>query len=330
MNNLLITILAILPVAAAAQFPPQAGITGSTAIHRTDNRFVGWAKACDLQRGYMHIEDPSLGYSTAGDHTLATGAPDNFIVSLGDSGIATLTFESPVYNGNGFDFVIFENGFQNPANKEEAFLELAFVEVSSDGTHYTRFPASSQTPDTPQVPMAGVYMNARKLNNLAGKYAAPYGTPFDLEELAGTAGLDIDKVTHIRLVDVIGSVKHHAATDKDGNIINDPYPTPIPTSGFDLDAVGALYMIGKVPPNNINVLARPIINVYPNPVADLLIVETNVPVNFELTDVLGKVLYQSSAIGKVQIPFTAYPPGVYYINSIDSKGNRWVEKLVRY
>ncbi|MFN6048554.1 MAG: T9SS C-terminal target domain-containing protein, partial [Bacteroidota bacterium] len=52
-------------------------------------------------------------------------AASNGVVSLGDGGIATLTFDPPITNGDGFDFAVFENTFL------DTFLELAFVEVST-------------------------------------------------------------------------------------------------------------------------------------------------------------------------------------------------------
>jgi hypothetical protein len=81
----------------------------------------------------MDIANPGLGYASLGDSSLAIGPANLDIVSLGDSGVATLTFSSPIANGLGPDFVVFENGFLDPANDSFAFLELAFVEVSSDG-----------------------------------------------------------------------------------------------------------------------------------------------------------------------------------------------------
>lgn len=318
-------ILNVLPV--AAQFAPQAGVAGSTAVSKNDNKFVGWAKDCSLRRGFMHIEDKPLGLASTGDHTMATGKADNYLVSLGDSGVATLTFESPVYNGNGPDFAIFENGFSDPNNPEEAFLEFAFVEVSSDGSIFVRFPASSLTPP-PQIPVAGVYMNARKINNLAGKYVSGYGTPFDLEELAGSPGLDVNNITHIRLIDVVGALGSAGTTDKDGNRINDPYPTPLPGSGFDLDAVGVFYMKGKFPAN-ITETGKPDISFYPNPVTDKLVINTSEDLGVSITDVSGKVLYANNVKNRTEISCADLSAGVYYILCTGSNGRKWVEKIIK-
>ncbi|MEO6833708.1 MAG: hypothetical protein ABI169_15990, partial [Chitinophagaceae bacterium] len=168
MRFLIILSTLFLSISAQAQYPPQATISGTTAISKTSPLFKAWATGCHVQRGLQQINDASFGYATLGDSSSALGAPDGNVVSLGDGGIATVSFASPIQNGPGFDFAVFENGFANPTNPEEAFLELAFVEVSSDGIHFTRFPASSETQDTVQISSVSApsYTNARQLNNL--------------------------------------------------------------------------------------------------------------------------------------------------------------------
>ena len=165
---------------AQAQFAPAANQVGTTAISNDSSSFVAWATGCVIQHGYMDIAVKDSGYASVGTESSAIGmAGQNGVVSLGDSGVATLTFQNPIYNGQGFDFAVFENGFytQSPL----AFLEFAFVEVSSDGNNFFRFPVTSNIQDTTQVPMTGV--DCSLVNNLAGKYVFGYGTPFDLEEL---------------------------------------------------------------------------------------------------------------------------------------------------
>ncbi|MGB3619416.1 MAG: hypothetical protein WBA12_14965, partial [Catalinimonas sp.] len=223
----------------AAQFAPPAGRAGSTALFRDSSAVVGWA---------------------AGEAESATGPADGFsVVSLGDGGTATCTFERPITDGPGPDFAVFENGFQ------DTFLELAFVEVSSDGVRFVRFPATSLTDTTTQVGAFGT-LDATKLDNLAGKYRANWATPFDLAQLRDSAGLDVTRVTHVRLRDVVGSVDPAYATrDAAGRPVNDPWPTPFPTGGFDLDAVGVLHFITPTAagaPVATTTTAR----LYPNPV----------------------------------------------------------------
>lgn len=323
-------ILSFWLAAAHAQFAPQAGVSGSTAIRSDSSIFVAWATGCQLQRGYRDIAVPDSGYATAGADANGTGPADHLLVSLGDSGVATLTFATPLYNGPGPDFAVFENGFPDPGDPEEAFLEFAYVEVSSDGNNFYRFPAACYIPDTAQVPVAGVYTNARQVNNLAGKYISGFGTPFDLEELSGTPGLNLDHITHIRLVDVIGSVNEHASLDTGGRKINDPYPTNIPTSGFDLDAVGVIHQMAAAGLDVANA-SKPL-QVYPNPASGRIFIHSNGlrTITCSLTDVMGKELRYGTIKGSGSIDISTLAPGLYYLISHDSEGNKWLEKITKH
>lgn len=324
--------LACMALPAVAQFAPQAGVAGSSAISKNDTRFVDWASSCTVVRGWQDIAVPSSGKASLGTDADGTGKADNFIVSLGDSGTAVLTFSGVIYNGPGADFAVFENGFPDPMDAEEAFLEFAFVEVSSDGVKYVRFPSSSLT-GAPQVPAAGVYMNARKVHNLAGKYIGSYGTPFDLDELKGTVGLDVDKITHVRLVDVVGSIGDHGSKDKDGNLINDPYPTAFPSSGFDLDAVGVIHSPGKWPAGIANAYSKATLLLFPNPAADVINIKVESVSNgvVSINDVTGRLLLtQTMTNGTVKIDVQQFTAGVYYVTLIEGNGKEWTARFTKY
>lgn len=312
----------------AAQYAPQAGVPGSTAIYKADGSFVRWATGCTVQRGYLNIDTPSLGVVSNGADTDATGYPDRSVVSLGDSGVAVVTFPGTLYDGPGADFAIFENGFVNPANDSQAFLELAYVEVSSDGVNYARFPSHSLTQTTTQIAGAGDYMYANLLDGLAGKYGADYGTPFDLADVA-TSGVNINAITHIRIVDVIGSIRTHSSQDIAGNIINDPFPTQFPTGGFDLDAVGAIhYNSGVGVPGAATVRC---VRVYPNPTNGRLYLQKHNAdeLDITLTTVAGSIAGQWPAFTGGSIDMEQLPAGLYYLSISDKNGNRWVEKVTR-
>jgi hypothetical protein len=326
LSPLLLSLLSCLP--AAAQFAPQAGVTGSDAIHKSSGSIKAWASGCTVTRGLQDIGNPSLGYAAAGDEMWVPGPADGGIVSLGDSGIAVVSFAQVIYNGPGPDFAVFENGFANPSNPEEAFLELAFVEVSSDGEHYFRFPAQSNTPLSTQIPGTGVYMNARLVNNLAGKYVSCYGTPFDLEELKGTSGLDVDHITHVRIVDVIGAIHDHSSLDINGQVINDPYPTNFATGGFDLDAVAVLNA-GATGIDHISQSAP--FKVFPNPTADFVQVQPPAPGNYniKLTDLSGRTMLQVQTTAATQLNLGTLPQGMYYISISNETGATWTGKLSR-
>ena len=309
---------------ATAQYAPQVGITGSAAISSSSPQIVSWANSCTLYRGYTDIAQPSLGSVTSGDSSLATGTADFFVVSLGDSGVAVLSFPQPIVNGAGPDFAVFENGFIDPADPEKAFLELAFVEVSSDGLVFFRFPAVSETQAATQIAGAGVYMDARQINNLAGKYISNHGTPFDLQELAGTPGLDINNITHVRIVDVVGSIDGHSSYDANNNIINDPYPTAFPIGGFDLDAVAVLHA-GTAAVSTAQTPAS--ISMYPNPVRDLLTIKATEPLRLTVSSITGKVLISTEVNTEAWLNMGDYGPGIYFLSFINKNGDQWVERI---
>lgn len=314
-----------------AQYAPQVGLPGTTAISASSSSFTEWANGCTIQRGYMDIAQPELGYASVGDSTDALGMADVNVVSLGDSGVATLTFASPIFDGDGPDFAVFENGFANPTDDSVAYLELGFVEVSSDGINYVRFPASSLTQDTIQDYDPNDYIDCRYINNLAGKYIAHYGTPFDLQELAGHTNLDINNITHVRVIDVIGSINGHSTYDTAGRKVNDPYPTPYPSSGFDLDAVGVIHSVGN---SGINSIANNVaVRIYPNPTADkitLSLKDNTNNVTAILTDMTGKVLQEKALQqGENDMQLSQYRSGMYCLLLSDTKGHRWAEKITK-
>ncbi|MBS1644350.1 MAG: T9SS type A sorting domain-containing protein [Bacteroidetes bacterium] len=276
MKGILIALCLLLSGAVQAQYAPQAGVVGTTAIPKTSSLFQAWATRCDVQRGLQQIGNMAGGYASLGDTSAAIGAPDGNVLSLGDAGVATVFFKDALRNGTGADFAVFENGFANVLNPEEAFLELAFVEVSSDGVHFTRFPAISQTQDTVQLSSTAApsYTTARQLHNLAGKYIAGFGTPFDLQELVDSPGLDVQHIIAVRLIDVVGAIGADGSLDAQGRKVNDPFPTPFPSSGFDLDAVGVIHSTATTV---VPTLATDI-SVYPNPAGATL--DVRVPDGF--------------------------------------------------
>lgn len=228
-------------IVLAGPYAPLAGQAGSTAIGKDDPVITGWATSAVIQRGPMQIDNPSLGLASFGADANVLGKAEGTwdgVASLGDGGSATLTFAHPITNGPGYDFAVFENGLN------DTFLELAFVEVSSNGSDFFRLPAVSLTQTATQIGGFGS-LNPTNIHNLAGTYRQGYGTPFDLENLVGISPLlDVNAVTHVRVIDVIGDIAAPYATyDSLGHPINDPWPTPFAASGFDLDAVGVIHQV---------------------------------------------------------------------------------------
>lgn len=326
MKNRIVCLLAItISVMANAQFEPRAGEEGSTAIHQDSPSFKEWAKSCTVFRGYANISDSTKGLAAVGDETSAVGkSGQNGILSLGDGGSAVLEFESPLFNGEGFDFAVFENGFPIQGSALD-FLEYAFVEVSSDGVHFFRFPSEYAGEVVTQVDNNGT--DTRLYHNLAGKYVAPYGVPFDLDELKDVVGLDVNHITHVKIEDVVGTINpRYARKDSKGKIINEPWPTPFGSSGFDLDAIGAIH-VGT--PTGTSSMALPFgTKVYPNPATDVLHVATTLEnVQAEIQDLSGKTHVHQEFSLDTKLNTSSLSPGIYLL-SLSSNGTTFTQKVI--
>ena len=227
---LLALLVCIHGMAKAGPYPPAAGQPGSTAIHMNDPAFVAWATSWE---NYLIGDEVNSTFQTP-KKALGPAAGTPFdIVSLGRGGEITLTLDLPIRNDTAWDFAVFENSFS------DTFLELAYVEVSSDGQNFIRFDNDSLTPG----PVGGFgSVDPTDINGFAGKYRQGYGVPFDLQDLAekpqilnGTVNLA--RITHVKIMDITGDGTYFDAT---GHIIYDPYPT-FQSAGFDLDAIGVRY-----------------------------------------------------------------------------------------
>jgi hypothetical protein len=202
---------------------------GGTPVAKDDRRIVGWATGVasvvfgeEVDEQWQDIHK-ALGPAEGTSHG---------VVSLGEGGSITLTFDAPIVDGPGDDLAVFENSFS------DTFLELAFVEVSSDGEQFLRFD-SAYLGNEPVGPFGT--LDPAWVEGLAGKVAQGYGTPFDLALLAHrpeviSGQVKLDAITHVRIVDIVGDGN---ILDSFGRPIYDPYPT-IGSAGFDLDAVAVL------------------------------------------------------------------------------------------
>ena len=251
------------------------------------------------------------------------GFPDGpGLVSRGDGGNAVVTFASPICNGPGPDFAVFENPLENAQQPGFFFLELGFVEVSSDGVNYFRFPAVSLVPETPQVGGFGC-VEPHLVHNFAGKYAPIYGTPFDLDELEDDPALDKDNITHVRIVDVVGNINPEYATyDSQGHVVNDPWPTPFASSGFDLDAVGVIHDRAHASVDNHEATS---ITLYPNPVQNTLMVKAHEVSSITVYSLTGQCVAESPSN---QVDVASLQPGVYFARVV-ADGTVIVNKFVK-
>jgi hypothetical protein len=314
-----------------AQYPVPAGQPGTSAMYRDSTAFIGWASSCIIERGYVDISDTNFievvsnsNKTTYGNDRDGTGPADEMVVSLGDHGSALLGFSQPIVNHAGPDFAVFENSFG------DSFLELGFVEVSSDGQRFVRFPAVSLTPDNQQVSTFDT-IDATKIHNFAGKYRHSYGTPFDLEDIRDSSGIDLNNIIFVRIIDVVGCLQDpFASFDSQGHKVNEPWPTPFNTGGFDLDAVGAIH--NKADGINDEHNQSTGIHFYPNPVANKVTFESSLDtkIKLKISDLSGIQLLECVFSNKADFDLTSFPAGIYIATVIFKDGTSIIKKIIKY
>lgn len=200
---------------------------------------------------------------------ITTAESNAHVVCLGNGGSITYGFETPIADGKGFDFAVFENSFS------DNYLELAYVEVSSDGVNFIRFPNFYL--DTSIVYETNAFVDPRMVYNLASKYDWGNGHGFDLAELKYAYEyalyfrehpneisdfseeyideiinifenelIDLQNINYVRVVDIYGD---GTCNDSAGNPIYDPIPdsqnTQSGSPGADIRGVGVLHYAGE-------------------------------------------------------------------------------------
>ena len=184
----------------------------------------------------------------------ALGAPfgGSNVHSLGIAGDLTLGFAVPITNGPGADLIVSENPFRLSGTWWQSFAEMMFVEVSSDGVHFVRFPSRyfgpAVQPGAFGVVPVGAYSGLAGSNQVlatsptadAQDVVEAGGDAFDLTDLATapevlSGVVSLQAITQVRLVDVQSGV----SLDSLGVPIFDPG-----SGSADVDAVTALHQQG--------------------------------------------------------------------------------------
>ncbi len=314
MKKIILPISLLFWIQINAQYAPAANETGTDAIHKDSSVFINWAKTVvEFNPG---PQDIAISLTNLVDF----GVPENAlhkaegnsinVVSLGDGGSIVLGFQYPIKNLAGPDFAVFENSFSH------TFLELAHVEVSTDGVHFVRIPSYSNIQTASQV-ASFESTNPTEIHNLAGKYIQGYGTPFDLEDIIDLTGINLDSINFVKIIDVVGSINTlYGSYDSQGTIINDPYPTEFSSGGFDLDAIGVI--------NENNIFAstgKKELNysIYPNPCSDYIQIKGEVEnAQVQIINMEGKLVLEIENYNHELIDLRNLNNGVYVLKLIQN------------
>ena len=251
MNNLIIKTLGIIvslsTLSLAGIYSGPANDPANAydaAISKNDAAIVSWANsvinyspAPGVSTSY---QNPTTGYGCLGDLS-ATQIAEG--VSVGS---IVVGFEHGITNGDGADFAVFENGFAFGVNS--LFMELAYVQVSSDGLNFIQFDAISTNtaPTTGSGSFSG--WDTTNVYNLAGKHQSGWGTPFDLDELVNNTlvlngTVDLGNINYVKLIDIPGTGDF---LDSLGNPILDNHLTT-GSGGFDFRLSEGVAVINEVP-----------------------------------------------------------------------------------
>jgi len=202
------------------------------AVSEESSSVVTWVSTL-AGDGYQ----PGLEALSLSDPAVLGPASSNMtdVVVLGRGGAIALDLVAPIADVVGAEIAVWENGI---STGDLLFAELAYVEVSTDGMVFARFPIECRNA---QPVSAFASLDPALYTGFAGLHPAGTGTAFDLAELSAvpeveSGTVDLQSVRYIRIVDVVGD---GSESDLAGRPIYDPYPTA-GTAGFDLNAVGVL------------------------------------------------------------------------------------------
>lgn len=183
---------------------------------------------------------------------LGNGSLD--VCTLGVGGELTLGFDITIANGPGADLIVSENPFLFAG---QPFSEVAYVEVSTDGASFARFPSRYAGPPTglagftaPWGTYSGLCGFVPVLANVATNTIDPFdpvisgGEAFDLaalgsDPLVTSSVVNLSAIHFVRLVDV----PHASGLDSFGNVIWD---NSGPAGTADIDSVAVIQHTGTI------------------------------------------------------------------------------------
>jgi hypothetical protein len=133
------------------------------------------------------------------------------------------------------------------------------------------------------------------------------------------------------VVDVVGCIQdEYARYDSQGHKINDPFPTPFDTGGFDLDAVGLIHDQSSGIPDSKN---TPEVRIIPDPCRSeaRFFSDFAGTLHVDISDVTGHVLLHSEFSSGMSINISELPDGIYFVTFTSRDSSlRITKKLLKY
>lgn len=217
------------------------------------------------------------------------------IFSIGIGGEIIVGFKNKILrNGDGIDFIIFENAFVNSINNG-IFAEPAIVSVSKDGINFIEFPFDKDS----LIGLAGITPTNGSVD--AYKYPQSGGDGFDL------SGIGLDYIKYIKIKD---TTLHISTLEKNNKFYNPEFLL----SGFDLDAVLGLYLEDET----VNVEdENKYFEIIYNEQSKTLFIKNfyNELINLKIINLNGQVIYNNKILNDITINIDYLDSGIYFINS---------------
>jgi hypothetical protein len=147
------------------------------------------------------------------------------VFSLGNGGQIVVSFEpNAIVDGDGVDFIIFENPFFIGGSPDDIYAEPGEVSVSDDGVSWTSFlPCTQTTNDPPYGRCAGIHPVYSNPDNGISPLdpATAGGDAYDL------ADIGVKEARYVRIVDKV--------------VESCPETGGLTTNGFDLDSIAIVH-----------------------------------------------------------------------------------------
>jgi hypothetical protein len=185
------------------------------------------------------------------------------VLALGTGGHIIMEFKTNrIIDGDGPDFIIFENPVQPANNPNHTFADTAVVAVSDDGITWHTFPFDIVSASPVELPKKSNYLG---FAGIEPTYSSPTNgiSPFDPTVSGGDkfdlADLELPHIRFIRITDS-GDARFRPQYDIQNEIVTDwgnqtdPDPTQPDSAifaGFDLDAVAGLNTEPWSPPSSV-------------------------------------------------------------------------------